>query len=471
MTSPNRSAFLFAPVDISFLVFFRVFFAGMMLWTVAEFFAKGLIASIYIEPAFHFTYHGFEWLQPWPGQGMYAHFAGLAIIAFFVLVGFLYRLSALLLFLGFTYVFLLEKAIFLNHYFLMCLISGLLVFLPAHRAWSVDALLRPSIRASTVPAWSLWVLRFQIALPYFYGGLAKLNSDWLQGQPMQMWLMASDFWPGLVGETAGERWFALLFSWGGLLFDLSIVPLLLWRRTRTWAFAAAILFHLMNAFMFDIGVFPWLMIGATTVFFAPDWPRHVLTSPKTATKAALMQTAAPSPNPLRSRAIVCLLALFVVVQLLVPLRRFLYPGNGMWTEQGYLFSWQMMLWQKVNAVRIVVINRATGEILPLDIPRWLTRQQFERMGNDPEMLREFAWFLRAKHAERGRDVAVRMLVLSSLNGRRPQPLVDPTVDLSRESRRIGNQPYVRPLLEPFRWPPWDVPVPEWERVLSQPRAP
>src|SRR5262249_21634986 len=164
---------LFAPVDGSFLAVFRILFGAMMLWTVWELYDKDLIASLYINPPFHFTYHGFGWVTPWPGDGMYMHFAALGVLAVFLIAGFLTRLSALLRFLGFTSVFLLEKAVFLTHYYLMCLLCLLLAAVPAGRCWSVAELLRrrraPTDVQQTVPAWSLWLLRFQIGLPYVYG--------------------------------------------------------------------------------------------------------------------------------------------------------------------------------------------------------------------------------------------------------------------------------------------------------------
>ena len=126
----------------------------------------------------------------------------------------------------------------------------------------------------------------------------------------------------------------------------------------------------------------------------------------------------------------------------------------------------MMLRAKVNALRFVTVDRRTGQLAPVDPLRWLTLKQFDAMGYDPEMLREFAHFVRTQYEEEGQDVEVRVLALSSLNGRRPQPLVDPTVDLSREPRRLGPQPYIVPLRERFRWQPWDVPVAEWEKELN-----
>jgi hypothetical protein len=468
-------------VDIGFLVFLRVCLGAMMLWTIWGFYDKELIASLYIRPAFHFSYHGFSWLRPWPGDGMYVHFAALAALSVFVMVGCLHRLSVLLLFLGFGFVFLLEKAVYLNHYYLMCLLCLLFVFLPAHRAWSIDVLLRPRIKSETVPAWTLWLLRFQIGLPYVYGAIAKLKGDWLQGQPMQIWLSKS-VWRELLGPVAEEHWLALVFSWGGLIFDACVVPALLWKRTRPYAFAAVVVFHLLNAFMFDIGVFPWLMIGTTTVFFAPDWPKRLITPPHSG-KASDRNASDPPKSPplitqhpatvtpptLRQLLVASLLGLYVLFHLVVPFRRCLYPGSVLWTEQGQLFAWHMMLRDKVNAVRFIVTDPSTGQLLPADIRNWLSPQQIESMGHDPEMMREFAHVLRRSCEDKGQDVEVRVLALCSLNGRKPQPLIDPRVDLSRQPRSLLHQAYIIPLREPLRRQPWNIPVAEWEKHLFAPQ--
>ena len=462
MTSPSPQRHdllsrLFAPVDIRFLVFFRIHFGAMMLWALWEFHEKNLIASLYAEPTFHFTYYGFSWLQPWPGSGMYWHFAGLAVMAAFVMIGFLYRISALLLSLGFSYVFLLEKAVYLNHYYVVCLLCFVLSALPAHRAWSIDAYLWPKSRSDVVPAWTLWLLRFQIALPYVFGGIAKLNGDWLQGQPMQLWLSTS-VWRVLLGPVAAEPWFALAFSWSGLVLDLAIVPLLLWRRTQFAAFGVIVLFHLMNAFMFDIGIFPWLMIGATTVFFEPDWPRRLLDQPL---PSPTMRNANGGVRPAQ-KLVAALLGIYVIIHLALPFRHHLYPGNSLWTEEGAHFAWRMMLRDKKNALRLIVTEAESGKALQPDLSRWLSPQQIESMGHDPEMMREFANHLRIQHARDGAEIEVRFLALCSLNGRKPQLLVDPTVDLSRQPRTLGHQRYIVPLREPFRRVPWSVPVAEWE---------
>ena len=179
-----------------------------------------------------------------------------------------------LFFVLFTYSFLLDQALYLNHLYLVCLLAFLLSFMPANRAFSIDAWLWPRLRSQTTPAWTIWMLRFQMGVVYFYGGVAKISPDWLRGEPMRTWMARRTEFP-LIGQYFREEWAVYFISYGGLLLDLLIVPFLLWRRTRVAAFIVAILFHVMNARMFQIGIFPWLGIAATAMFFPPDWPRRI----------------------------------------------------------------------------------------------------------------------------------------------------------------------------------------------------
>ena len=291
---------LFSPVDASSLAVFRIAFGALMCWEVLRYFRFGWVHSYFIEPPMHFKYIGFEWLQPWPGDGMYVHFAFMALMAAFVALGLWYRVSAVLFFLAYAYYFLLDQALYLNHFYLIALLSFLMALLPAHRALSVDAWRRPSIRSDTAPAWAVWTLRAQLGIVYFFGGVAKLNGDWLRGQPMGMWLADATDFP-LLGRFFTEEWARYFFSYGGLLLDLLAVPLLLWPRTRYLAFLALVGFHLTNSQLFSIGIFPWLMIPATTIFLSPDWPRRLLRRwvPALARTGRAAAQALPAERPVR----------------------------------------------------------------------------------------------------------------------------------------------------------------------------
>ncbi len=441
--SSPRPAPLFAPVDIASLVVFRVGFGAIMLWEMYRYAQYDWIARYWIEPGFHFTYYGFDWVRPWPGDGMYYHCAVLALLAAGILFGFFYRICTALFFIGFTYLFLLEQARYLNHFYLVSLLSFLLILVPAHRAFSFDALSRPRLRSSTAPAWSLWILQAQIAIVYFYGGLAKLNADWLRGEPMRRWLASRSELP-VLGPFVEEEWMVSIFVYGGLLLDLLIVPLLLWRKTRLLAFLLGVTFHLTNAWIFQIGIFPWFMIVATTLFFDPDWPRRLLRRP---TRPALI---ASPPAPAAAGLITAFFVLYLAIQCLVPLRHFLYPGNVSWTEQGHKYAWHMKLRSKSGRGVFEVTNPASNETWTVNGLDYLTDWQASKMWGHPELILQMARHLAGTlRAEGYPEIEVRARVYATLNGRRPALLIDPTVDLGRQPRDWRPAPWILPLLEPL----------------------
>ena len=438
----------FAPVDNAALVFFRIAFGLLLAWEVYRYFSHGWIGRYWIEPQFHFTYYGFSWVKPWPGNGMYIHWGILGVLASFIAAGFLYRLSIALFFLAFTYSFLLDQALYLNHLYLVCLFSFLLIFMPAHRALSVDAWLRPRLRARTTPAWTMWLLRLQIGVVYFYGGVAKISPDWLRGEPMRSWMARNKDFP-MIGQFFDQEWAVNTITYGGLLLDLLIVPALLWRRTRIPAFIVAVLFHVANAHLFRIGIFPWLAIAATTLFFAPDWPRRLLGWVRRS--PARSSLGATQSLPPRFAALtLSLVAIYAAIQLLVPLRHLLYPGNAAWTYEGHRFSWRMKLHDRDARARFYVIDENVNRTMTVDPRMFLTRMQSLVMASRPDMLVQFAHFLSEKLPRRGpKPLRVEARVMASLNGRKPQLFIDQNVDLAAEPRTLRPAPWILPLTEPL----------------------
>ncbi|HEX5886581.1 MAG TPA: HTTM domain-containing protein [Pyrinomonadaceae bacterium] len=458
-------AALFNPVDISFLVFFRILFGGIMLWEVYRYFTYGWIARYFIEPVVTFTYYGFSWVQPWPGRGMYIHFFVLGLAAACVIAGFLYRIAAPIFFLAFTYSFLLDQTRYLNHFYLVCLVSFLMCFLPAQRAFSVDALLRRKIRSDVVPAWTLWLLRAQVGIPYFYGGIAKLNSDWIHGgEPMRTWLSPLTRAPG-IGHIFAADWVVYSFVIGGLMLDLLVVPLLVWRRTRLFAFAAAVVFNLINAVIFEIGIFPWLMLGALLIFFPPDLLRRfarAFMSPGEEFDDAEPSPASVKPKKTIAEGSSCpalstsqkfvagLLAAYLAVQLLLPLRHYLYPGNVSWTEEGHNFAWHMKLRTKVGEAVFTVTHPGSGQTWTIKPEDYLKPHQLMKVITKPDLLVQFSHFLAEEKRREGyENVEVRARAMVSLNGRQPQLLIDPNVDLAKEHVSLLPTRWIVPLTTPL----------------------
>lgn len=442
----NLERRLFAPVDIGWLLWFRVLLGALLLWEVWLFFRHGLIERYYVEPQFHFTYLGFEWVRPWPTPGMHIHFAALGALAACILLGIAARAAAFLFGLGFLYVFLLDKARYMNHFYLVILLCGLLSLMPAGGGWSADAWLRPALRRTHVPAWTLSVLRFQFAVVYLFAGIAKLHPDFLSGRVLGLMLSYKEhvrwLWP-----LAEVRWFPMLLSHAALLLDLAVVPLLLWRRTRCGALLAAVCFHGVNAFLFDIDVFPWLMIGGTAILFFPDrlprWGR-----------GAVPDRTTPSPAGgrwRRRRLIVYGLAAYALVQVSVPLRHLVYPGDAAWTDEGHLFAWRMLMRVKVGyPPRFPVTYVRDGRLYRTEIPRqpdevWFRHWQARKMLLDPDMVLQYVHLhVRSLRKSGAQQIDIRAVVPVSLNGRAPALLIDPGVNLAVVPRGLGPKTWVLP---------------------------
>ncbi|CAN5884499.1 hypothetical protein BH23ACT12_BH23ACT12_01590 [soil metagenome] len=492
---------LFRPVDSGSVAYFRIIFGLVVSWEAWRYFKLGWIDRFFVEPQFLFTYWPFHFVSPWPGWGMKAHFFVLGGSGILVALGAFYRVASVVLFTAMAYVFLLEKVNYLNHLYLVCLLAFLMIFLPVHRIWSVDVLRRPALGSATVPAWVLWVLRFQLALPYFFGGVAKLNGDWLQGEPLRMWLAGDTDFP-LIGRYFTEEQVVLLMSYGALVLDLLVVFLLLWRRTRPFAYVAAILFHFMNSRLFNIGIFPWLMIAGTALFFPADWPRRVLadlrrrpgsvrsiawwtgavlgallgwklpttfTLPQVGLGAlgvaialySLAELRRPLPGaPADSEGaapaaghhrpgrpgVVLLLSVWVAVQVLLPLRHLVIPGEVFWTEEGQRFSWMMLVRSKQGEVSFVVNDTSRGDSWEVMPEEYLARRQVLVMSNKPEMVVQFARYLEEVFRKDGyEDIQVRARTAISLNNRPPRPIIDPEVDLTEvEVPLFGSADWILP---------------------------
>lgn len=419
------------PVDVASLAAFRVLFGALMAFAMIRFLANGWVEEFYVKPTYFFTYELLPWIKPFPAVAMHVLFVALAALALCVAAGFCYRLSVALFFLGFTYAELIDKTTYLNHYYLVSLLSGLMIFIPAHRAWSIDAWLRPKLGAELVPGWTLWVLHFQIAVVYIFAGLAKLNADWLfDAQPMRIWLAARSDLP-LVGSFLDDAWNAYTASWAGAAYDLTIVFFLCHRRTRPWAFVAVIVFHLVTCVLFRIGMFPWLMIASSTLFFAPDWPRRWLGASVTGCLPRHPYEASSGVHgSLHPVAIVALIA-YVGVQLFLPLRQYLQSESSAWTFRGFNWSWRVMLVEKTGHSEFRAIDPETGQNLRILATDYLTPRQAQFMAQDPAMIRTLAQHIASDLRARGwARVQIYADSYASLNGRPSQRLVDPSVDFA-----------------------------------------
>jgi vitamin K-dependent gamma-carboxylase len=427
-----------APKDAAALAAFRVMFGLLMLGSVVRYFERGWIVSFYVEPAFHFTYYGFHWVRPVPEPGMTIVFVALGVAAACIALGALYRVATVAFVLLFTYVHLLDVSNYLNHYYLVSVLGLLCCALPLHRAWSIDAWLRPSIRTQTFPAWMTYLLRAQVGLVYVFAGLAKLTGDWLvHAQPIEIWLHSRSEMP-VIGPLFEEHWTAIAMSWAGFLYDTTIPIWLSWKRTRPFAYVVLCVFHLCTHLLFEIGIFPLVMTIAATAFFDPDWPRWL------ARRAPLAIVSAPNTAPI-GRIGLAIAGVWLVLQIAFPLRAHLYGGNVHWHEQGMRWSWRVMVREKNGDVSYRV--RMDGEpreriVTPT---QYLAVHQEREMSSQPDLILQLAHRIRDDLEAQGHhDVEVRADAWASLNGRRSARLIDPDVDLARVDDGFGRATWILP---------------------------
>ncbi len=437
-----------------------------MLVSVLRFILRGWVTELYVEPGFYFTFYGFEWVKPLGPAGMNLVFAVMALTALGICLGAFYRISAPLFFLTFTYVELLDKTNYLNHYYFVSLVAFLLVLVPAHRYRSLDILIWPSLKQEKVPRWTIGLFRLQLGMVYFFAGVAKLNSDWLlRAMPLKIWLPAQSHLP-VIGGILKFKWAAYLFSWGGALYDLVVPFALSWKKTRWLAYIAVIGFHAITSLLFPIGMFPLIMILSTLIFFSEEFHREVpgrlirlAGKEKRNGEATWEETISGGESggtsPLRSDEIspprigqkikLAFIGAFLLIQLLLPFRYLLYPGQLFWTEQGYRFSWRVMLMEKAGTATFYIRDPETGRESEVDNAQFLTPNQEKMMSTQPDMILQYAHYLAEKYEERGiNQPFVRAEVFVTLNGSGSRPFIDPQVNLAEVEESWGNKTWILP---------------------------
>ncbi len=416
------------PVSADSVAAFRIGYGLLVAYSSVRFLAKGWVDALYLEPQHHLTYRWFDWVQPLPAPFMQLHVVALAILGVGIAAGYRHRLATALFLIGFSYTELLEASLYLNHYWFITLTGFLLLLLPVHHHWSLDAAAGRVSSHRYVAAGVVWALRAQLAVVYCFAGVAKLNPDWLlRAQPMRLWLADRTHLP-LIGPLLDEPVVAYLASWAGAAFDCSIVAWLLWRKTRPYAYMVLVLFHLATAALFQIGIFPWVMICCSLIFFQPSWPRRLAGARQVVSRSTSRRWEVT--RPATSRLAVALLAVLALVQLVLPLRHYAIAGNVRWTEEGYYFAWRVMLTEKAGHVDYQVTDPATGYSWTVDPQLVLTDWQVTHAATRPDLIQTTAYLISDYYRRHGIPaVQVRADAWTSINGYPARPLVDPTIDL------------------------------------------
>ena len=424
------------PVDASSLAGVRIALGSVGLVSAARIVAYGWADSLYAGPTHRFTYLGMGWVPQPTLLQMRGLLVLLALASLGLVLGWRTRASAVGFLAAFAWIELIDATTYLNHYWFLTLVGTLAVVAPLGRAMSLDA--RRAGGPSTVAAGWVWMLRFQVSVVYAFAGLAKLQPDWVvHALPLELWLPARSGVP-VLGRLVGIDVVPHLLAVAGALFDCLVVPFLLWRRTRLAAWLVLVGFHVCTWALFPIGVFPWLMVGAATVFFDPAWPRRLLAR-------AGRPVAVPWARRVRRSPVLVALALaWVAVQLALPLRHLAYAGDQRWTGQGYQFAWNVLLVERSGSVTFLVHEPSTGRSWVADPGALYTRNQRRVMATEPDLIHQAAIAIAADERRRGHAVEVRVDAWVSLNARPAARLIDPTVDLAAQPRDPWSDDWILP---------------------------
>lgn len=429
------------------LAVFRVFFGFMMFLSIVRFWANGWIDKLYIKPKFFFSYYGFDWVKP-IGEYTYIIFIICGIASLCVALGYKYRLAIIVFFLSFAYIELMDKTTYLNHYYFISCVGFLMIFLPANACFSVDAFKNSSKAFQKVPKWTIDSIKLMLAIVYFYAGLAKLNSDWLvNAMPLKIWLPSKYDLP-FLGDLMQQQWVHYAFSYSGAIYDLTIPFLLLYKPTRWFAFALVVIFHVMTRVLFPIGMFPYIMIVSSLIFFDASIHERIIRFISKILRidySGMVSVAQTKSYGVKRRIVLPIVTVFFVIQLLFPWRYLAYPNELFWTEEGFRFSWRVMLMEKAGYAQFKIKNTKTGDQFLVDNTDFLTPFQEKQMSTQPDFILQYAHYLGEHFASQGhKNIAVYAESYVALNGRLSQPYIDPDVDLMKEKESFRRKDWILP---------------------------
>lgn len=445
--------FLFHRIDNSQIVIFRIFFGLLMMLECWGSIATGWVTETFVEPEFTFTFIGFEWTKFLLGETMYYIYGFLGVLGLMIMLGAFYRISTVLFALGWSLVYFMQKEHYNNHYYLVMLVSWFMVFIPANRYKSVDLIFWPKIRSDYTYQWTRLLFILQLFLLYTYAAIAKLYPGWMNGDFMMIryqktaaWFAENVAWEPLT-ELLYSREFAKFISHIGFGFDLLIVPLLLWRPTRTFALIMALIFHIINSITLHIGIFPYFALSFVVFFYPPATIRNIFFPRKT--------TYLPGSNEFQPRhknqtVFTFFFIVYILWQTYLPIRHWFIPGDVLWTEEGHRLSWRMMLRTKTANTSFYILDHQTGVKSRVNLDDYLTPLQKSRVGARPDMIWQFAQYLRKEEAKKGNDIGVYVESYLSINRGPFNEYIDKNVDLSQVKwSYFGHQEWILPEPETY----------------------
>lgn len=415
--------FLFKQIDNTGLSLFRVIFGLLITLEAFGAIATGWVRRVFVDPDFTFNFIGFDFLQVFVGEGMYFYFILMGIFGIFIMLGYKYRIAMFSYAILWTTVYFMQKTSYNNHYYLMVLLCWIMAFLPANRRYSLDVKLNPSFKSLSMPQWVKWTLILQVGIVFTYGSVAKWYPDWLNGTAPGIILRSKKHY-FLIGELLQQNWAHYVVAYFGIIFDLLIIPMLLWKRTRLLGFYLSLFFHLFNSIVFQVGIFPYMSIAFALFFFSSE----------TIQKRFRLKKEIYEDNdiitPLYKYIPIGIFIMYFLFQIGLPLRHWAIPDDVLWTEEGHRMSWRMMLRTKSGTLTVRVENKQKSENKVYDYKKMLSLKQKRSVATKPDLMWQLAQKIKKLEAQKGNDIAIYMNSKVSVNGGPFHQFTDPKIDIS-----------------------------------------
>ena len=415
--------FLFKAIDNSPLVVFRIFFGFLVACESFGAIFTGWVKRILIDPQVTFSFIGFEWLKPLPGFGMYFYFIAMGVFGLAIMLGYRYRIAIISYTILWAGVYFMQKTAYNNHYYLLLLISFLMIFLPSNSYASLDVRQNRIKEENTMPYWISLLFIIQVAIVYVFASIAKFYPDWLDGTFTRN-LLADSTNVIALKKLFLQKWFYLFIAYMGIIFDLLIVPLLLFKKTRMLALLASLTFHLFNAIFLEIGIFPFFALTFALFFYEPETIRSVFLRRKTS-----IETDNGHSNYYGKKIVYFLIIPYLIIQLLLPLRHHFIEGDVLWTEEGHRLSWRMMLRERNGFIHIRIKDLKTGEESLYDYRKNLTDKQIQNLATKPDFIWQYCQYIKKEF--KGKEIAIFIDCKNSINRKEYKTLIDPKFDMAK----------------------------------------
>lgn len=411
---------LYKNIDGSALIVFRFFFGFLVACESFGAIITGWVKNVFITPRFTFSFIDFEWLQPLPGSGMYFYFAIMGLTGISVMLGYRYRVNIILFTLLWSGVYFMQKSSYNNHYYLLVIISFLMIFIPANQEKSFDVKFGLVKSKKTIPNWIHLVLISMMAIVYFYAAITKFYPDWLNGTFTKNLLLGTVA-PSFLLKLFKQKWFYLFIAYAGIFFDLLIIPLLLFKRTRTVALVASFIFHIFNSLTLKIGIFPYFALSFALFFYDPKKVRKLFFKEEIQIENY--------ENFYGKNIVKFLIIPFLILQVVLPLRHHFIEGDVLWTEEGHRLSWRMMLRERRGFISINVKNNNTNEIIDYNFTKDLTSKQILQLAVKPDFIWQYCQ--RIKEEFKGENISIYITCKNSINRGPYKTLIDPNYDMAK----------------------------------------